>query len=93
MVDEGSRPMPDQPDGVSPPSPKPPGRVASRPPALVTSVVFGAIGAFLLLVGLVGGSEPLVLGAVAAGTLSLISVLVWREQLIVAWRGDRAQRR
>jgi hypothetical protein len=59
------------------------------PPALVTSVAFGVIGTVLLLVGLVGGSEPLVLAAVAAGTVSLISVLVWREQLIAAWRGDK----
>ncbi len=63
------------------------------PPALVTSVVFGAIGTVLLVAGLLaGGSEPLVLSAVAAGTVSLISVLVWREQLIAAWRGDRRQR-
>jgi hypothetical protein len=52
-------------------------------------VAFGAIGAVLLLAGLVGGREPLLLAAVAAGTLSLVSVLVWREQLIAAWRGDK----
>ncbi len=55
--------------------------------------MFGAIGTVLLVAGLLaGGSEPLVLSAVAAGTVSLISVLVWREQLIAAWRGDRRQR-
>ncbi len=62
---------------------------APRPPALVTSVVFGVIGAVLLVVGFVADSEPLVLGAVGAGTISLISVLVWREQLIAAWRSRR----
>lgn len=62
-------------------------RSATRsPPALVTSVVFGIVGAVLLLVGLFGGSEPLVLTAVGCGTLSLVAVLVWREQLIAAWR-------
>lgn len=59
------------------------------PPALVTSVVFGAVGAVLLVAGLLAGSEPMVLSAVAAGTVSLVAVLVWREQLIAAWRRDR----
>ncbi|HVF13998.1 MAG TPA: hypothetical protein VM942_05320 [Acidimicrobiales bacterium] len=62
-----------------------------RPPALVTSVVLGAIGAVLLVVGLLSGNEPLVLSAVACGTVSLVAVLVWREQLIAAWRRDRGQ--
>lgn len=59
------------------------------PPALVTSVAFGVVGAVLLVAGLVAGSEPMVLSAVAAGTVSLVAVLVWREQLIAAWRRDR----
>ncbi len=80
-------------DGAVPKAPGSPmaraGTGRSSPPALVTSVVFGAVGALLLLAGLVGGSEPLVLGGVAAGTLSLVAVLVWREQLIAAWRQGR----
>ncbi|MEA2826661.1 MAG: hypothetical protein QOG43_1100 [Actinomycetota bacterium] len=63
--------------------------VRRSPPALVTSVLFGVIGALLLVVGMVVDSEPLVLSAVGAGTVSLISVLVWREQLIAAWRSRR----
>ena len=59
------------------------------PPALVTSVLFGVIGALLLVVGMVVDSEPLVLSAVGAGTVSLIAVLVWREQLIASWRSRR----
>jgi len=47
----------------------------------------------LLVAGLVSGSEPLVLSAVAAGTVSLVAVLVWREQLIAAWRTERRQGR
>ena len=58
---------------------------SSRPPALVTSVVFGAIGAVLLLVGLATSSIPLVVASSLAGTLSLIAVLVWRSQLIESW--------
>ncbi len=59
------------------------------PPALITSIVFGVIGAILLVIGFVADNEPLVLSAVAAGTVSLIAVLVWREQLITAWRSRR----
>ena len=47
------------------------------------------IGTVLLVVGFVADNEPLVLSAVGAGTVSLISVLVWREQLITAWRSRR----
>jgi hypothetical protein len=63
------------------------------PPALVTSIAFGVVGAVLLLVGFITRNEPLVLSAVAAGTVSLISVLVWREQLIASWRVRRRQPR
>ena len=82
----GGQPVGDDqgPPAAPPMSPSRAGR--SSPPALVTSVVFGIIGAVLLLAGLFGGSEPLVLTAVGCGTLSLVAVLVWREQLIVAWR-------
>lgn len=64
-----------------------------RPPALVTSVVLGAAGTFLLLAGLVLGSEPALLSALVAGTASLVAVLVWREQLIAAWRRDHPRSR
>ena len=59
---------------------------SSRPPALVASLAFGAVGAVLLLVGLATSSIPLVVASSLAGTLSLISVLVWRSQLIDSWR-------
>lgn len=77
-------------ESPSPPASEPPEGHRS-PPALVTSVVFGVIGTVLLVVGLVSGREPLVLSAVGAGTVSLVAVLVWREQLIAAWRKDRGQ--
>jgi lipid-A-disaccharide synthase-like uncharacterized protein len=59
-----------------------------RPPALVTSVVFGVIGAVLLLAGFASKSTPVLVLSGAAGTLSLISALVWRSQLIETWRRD-----
>ena len=43
----------------------------------------------LLLAGLVTGIEALMLLAGAAGTLSLISALVWRSQLVEAWHSQR----
>ena len=64
----------------------PPRRAA---PAFVASCAFGAVGAVLLLTGLVSGAEALVLVATALGSLSLVSALVWRGQLISKWRADR----
>lgn len=82
-------PSSDPPASDLPASDPPPAR--RSPPALVTSVVFGVIGTVLLVVGLLTGGDALVLSAVAAGTVSLVSVLVWREQLITAWREERRQ--
>jgi len=74
-------------------TPNPSRSVRGRPPALVTSIVFGIIGTVLLLAGFVTDNNPLVISAVAAGSASLISVLVWREQLIAAWREGHPQTR
>ena len=57
------------------------------PAALVVSTLFGTTGLVLLLVGLFTDVTGLVLGGVAAGTVSLVAALVWREQLIKSWRG------
>lgn len=59
-----------------------------RPPALVASCIFGAVGAVLLLIGFVTRSTPVLVGSGLAGSLSLGSALVWRSQLIDAWRRD-----
>ena len=68
----------------------PPGRQPSPwPPALLASSVLGAVGALLLLAGLVTGTTALVVAATAAGTLSLGAALVWRSQLIRAWHDSR----
>jgi predicted aspartyl protease len=59
--------------------------IQAKPPAFVASCAFGALGAVLLLLGLVIGSTPLLILSALMGTLSLISALVWRSQLIDAW--------
>ena len=53
---------------------------------------FGAVGTVLLLVGVATGAEPVLIGSGAAGTLSLTSALVWRSQLIDAWRREHPHR-
>jgi len=60
-----------------------------RPPALDWSVRLGALGAVLLVAGLLTDVEWLILAAVAAGAASLVSALVWRSQLIDAWHRQR----
>ena len=67
-------------------------RATTRPPAFVASCVFGAIGTVLLLVGVATVAEPVLIGSGGAGTLSLISALVWRSQLIDAWRREHPRR-
>ncbi|MGI8777214.1 MAG: hypothetical protein ACR2LJ_07465 [Acidimicrobiales bacterium] len=62
---------------------------SSSPPALVVSIVFGSVGLALLLIGLVTGSQVIVVCCVAAGTVSLVAALVWREQLIDAWHSRK----
>ena len=71
--------------------PDPPGR--RSPAALVASTAFGTTGFVLLVVGLVTDVTGLVVGGVAAATISLVAALVWREQLIKAWRGPPERRR
>lgn len=61
-------------------------------PAFVVSCAFGALGAVLLLTGLLSGSEPLALMGIALATLSLVAALVWRGQLISKWHADRYER-
>jgi hypothetical protein len=51
-------------------------------------VVFGVIGVVVLLVGLATSSTPVLVVSGLMGALSLASALVWRSQLIDAWRRD-----
>lgn len=55
----------------------------------MVSTAFGTTGLVLLLIGLVTDVTGLVVGGVAASTISLVAALVWREQLIKAWRGGQ----
>lgn len=61
----------------------------ARPLAWRVSLWLGMLGAVLIAAGFVADVEALVLSGVAAGTLSLVSVLIWRSQLIDAWRRSR----
>jgi len=47
------------------------------------------VGAILLLAGLLSQATPVLVGATTAGSLSLIAALVWRSQLIDAWRKQK----
>jgi hypothetical protein len=46
------------------------------------------IGAALLVIGFATKSTPVLVLSGLGGSLSLISALVWRSQLIDAWRQD-----
>ena len=61
------------------------------PPALRASVAFGIVGFVLLAIGFISGATPVLIGATTAGSLSLISALVWRAQLIEAWRREHGR--
>jgi hypothetical protein len=73
------------------PAPVPAAGWKAWPPALRLSVAFGIVGAVVLLVGLVTGSTPVLVVATTAGAASLISALVWRAQLIEAWRKEHGR--
>lgn len=62
------------------------------PPALVASCVLGLVGAVILLGGLFLDSVAVVVVGVALAGLSLGAALVWRSQLIEAWRRDNPPR-
>ena len=68
-----------------PPQGRPP------PPALVASCVLGLVGAVFLLAGLFLDSVAVAVVGVALGSLSLGAALVWRSQLIEAWRRQQGQ--
>ena len=57
----------------------------SPPSALVASCIFGVIGGVFLLIGVATRSTPVLVLSGLGGTLSLVSALVWRSQLIDAW--------
>ena len=56
------------------------------PPALVASCVLGLVGGVILVAGLALDVVAVTLVGVALAGLSLGAALVWRSQLIEAWR-------
>ena len=71
-------------------SDRPPDRPATAP-ALVASSVLGLVGFVVLLAGLLTDSTPVAVLGVALASLSLGAALVWRSQLIEAWRRQQGQ--
>ena len=65
--------------------------VRTWPPALRASVAFGVIGFVFLVMGFVSSSTPVLVVATTAGSLSLVSALIWRAQLIEAWRKEHGR--
>jgi len=60
-----------------------------RPPAFVASAAFGVVGVVLILVGFASGVHGILYAGLGFGTASLISALVWRGELITAWRAQK----
>ena len=75
----------DGPDAPRPEVPPPVPR-SPTPPPLVASCVLGLVGGVILLVGLFLDVVAVTLVGVALAGLSLGAALVWRSQLIEAWR-------
>jgi hypothetical protein len=59
--------------------------MSERPPALTLSIVFGAAGVLLILVGFAIRSTPVDVAGTVAGAISLLSALYWRSQLVADW--------
>ncbi len=61
------------------------------PPALRASVAFGIVGAIVLIAGFISGATPVLVVATTAGASSLVCALIWRAQLIEAWRAEHGR--
>ena len=66
-------------------------RMATWPPALRASAAFGVVGLVFLVAGFAASSTPVLIVAFTAGSLSLVSALIWRAQLIEAWRKEHGR--
>ena len=79
---------------LSPAARRPPGPGRdwrTWPAALKTSTAFGLVGFVMLVAGIVSGARPVLVVATTLGSASLISALVWRAQLIEAWRSEKGR--
>ena len=61
------------------------------PAPLRAAVAFGIVGRLFLVLGFATGATAILVAATTAGSLSLISALVWRAQLIEAWRREHGR--
>ncbi len=66
-------------------------RARTWPPALRASVAFGIVGFVFLVIGFVTGATPILVVATTAGVSSLVCALIWRAQLIEAWRKEHGR--
>lgn len=64
---------------------------AAKPPALRASIAFGIVGGILLVIGFVSGALGVLMAATVAGVSSLVCALIWRAQLIEAWRKEHGR--
>lgn len=64
----------------------------ATPVPLVLSIVAGALGVVLLLLGAITGNDALSVAAVIAGSVSLGAALYWRSMLISAWGAQKRRR-
>lgn len=64
----------------------------AAPVPLTLSIVAGALGVVLLLLGAVTGNDALPVAAVVAGSVSLGAALYWRSMLISAWGAQKRGR-
>ncbi len=62
-----------------------------RPPALRASMAFGVVGLVFLVIGFATGATPILVVATVAGVSSLVCALIWRAQLIEAWRKEHGR--
>jgi hypothetical protein len=62
-----------------------------KPPALRASIAFGIVGGILLAIGFIFGALGVLVAATIAGVSSLVCALIWRAQLIEAWRKEHGR--
>ena len=57
-----------------------------RHPGFTISVIAGAVGVLLILVGALLGADGVLVAGVVAGAVSLLAALVWRADLVATGR-------
>ena len=63
-----------------------------QPVAFRISVLTGAVGAVLIVIGLIISIDPVVFVGLGFGTASLVAALTWRSQLIAEWKANPARK-